>query len=125
IRRTRLAIITEGYMDTIACHQAGVKNAIATLGTALTPGNARVLRRLCDTVVLLFDGDEAGQRAADRAVETFFAVPIDVKIAMLAGTTDAKDPDELLKRPDGPAQLAKVIERAVDPMTVLFRRIRA
>ncbi len=125
IRRTRLAIVTEGYMDTIACHQAGVKNAVATLGTALTPGNARVLRRLCDTVVLLFDGDEAGRRAADRAVEVFFAVPIDLKIAMLAGATDAKDPDELLKREGGAAVLQQIIQRAADPMTVLFRRVRA
>lgn len=124
IRQTRVAIVTEGYMDTIACHQAGVTNAIATLGTAMTAGNARVLRRLCDTVVLLFDGDEAGQKAAERAVEVFFAEPIDVKIAMLSGLTDAKDPDELLKRPDGRAVFDRVIAQAIDPLELLFARVR-
>lgn len=124
IRQKRVAIITEGYMDTIACHQAGVTNAIATLGTAMTPGNARVLRRLCDTVVLLFDGDEAGQKAAERAVEVFFAEPVDVKIAMLSTLTDAKDPDELLKRPGGREVFDRVIAQAIDPLELLFARVR-
>jgi DNA primase len=101
IQRTRTAIVTEGYMDVIACHQAGVTNAVAALGTAMTRENAKILRRLCDTVVLLFDGDEAGQRAADRAVEVFFAEPVDVRIAVLPPDAGAKDPDELLKQEGG------------------------
>ncbi len=125
IRQTRVAVITEGYMDTIACHQAGVRNAVATLGTAMTAGNAKVLRRLCDTVVLLFDGDEAGQKAAERAVEVFFAEPVDVRIATLAAVTDAKDPDELLKREGGRAVFDQVIAKAIDPLELLFARIRA
>lgn len=124
IRQSRIAIVTEGYMDTIACHQAGVKNAVATLGTALTTGNARVLRRQCDTVVLLFDGDEAGQRAAERGVEVFFAEPVDVKIARLSSVTDAKDPDELLKREGGREVFDRAIEQAIDPLELLFSRIR-
>lgn len=124
IRQTRVAIVTEGYMDTIACHQAGVRSAVATLGTALTPGNARVLRRLCDTVVLLFDGDEAGQKAAERAVEVFFAEPVDVKIAMLSGVTDAKDPDELLKREGGRALFDRAVAEAIDPLELLFARVK-
>jgi DNA primase len=122
VRVTRVAIVTEGYMDAIACHQAGVNNAVATLGTALTTGNARVLKRLCDTVVLLFDGDEAGQRAAERAVEVFFAEPVDVRIATLAPFTDAKDPDELLKRDGGREVFDRVIAGAIDPLELLFRR---
>jgi DNA primase len=125
IRQSRTAIVTEGYMDTIACHQAGVRNAVATLGTALTAGNARVLRRLCDTVVLLFDGDEAGQRAAERAVEVFFTEPVDVRIAALSSHTDAKDPDELLKREGGREVFDRVVAAAVDPLELLFARIRA
>lgn len=125
IRQSGVALVTEGYMDTIACHQAGVKNAVATLGTALTPGNARVLRRLCNEVVLLFDGDEAGQKAAERAVEVFFAEPIDVRIAMLAAHTDAKDPDELLKREGGRAVLEQALKAAIDPLELLFARMRA
>lgn len=124
IRQTRLAIVTEGYMDTIACHQAGVTNAVATLGTAMTPGNAKFIRRLCDTVVLLFDGDEAGQKAAERAVEVFFSEPVDVRIALLSSHTDAKDPDELLKRPGGREVFDRVIAGAVDPLELLFARIR-
>jgi DNA primase len=125
VRRSRVALVTEGYMDAIACHQAGFRNAVATLGTALTAGNARALRRLCDEVILLFDGDEAGQKAADRAVEVFFAVPIDLRIAVLSSHTDAKDPDELLKREGGAEALRGVIAAAVDPLTLLFRRIRS
>jgi len=125
IRQSRIAIVTEGYMDTIACHQAGIRNAVATLGTALTAGNARVLRRQCDTVVLLFDGDEAGQRAAERGVEVFFAEPIDVRIARLSSVTDAKDPDELLKRDGGRAVFDRVIAQAIDPLELLFTRIRS
>ncbi len=124
IRKTRVAIITEGYTDTIACHQAGVRNAVATLGTAMTAGNARVLRRLCDTVVLLFDGDEAGQKASERAVEVFFSEPVDVKIATLSTLTDAKDPDELLKRQGGRAIFDQVIATATDPLELLFSRVR-
>lgn len=125
IRRTRIAIVTEGYMDTIACHQAGLTNAVATLGTALTPGNGKLLKRFCDTVVLLFDGDQAGQKAAERGVEVFFAEPVDVRIAMLSTHTDAKDPDELLKRDGGRSVLDKIIADAVDPMELLFARVRA
>ncbi len=124
IHASRTAIVTEGYMDTIACHQAGVKNAVATLGTALTESNARILRRLCDTVYLLFDGDAAGVKAAERAVRVFFAEPVDVRIAVLASATDAKDPDELLKRPDGREVLDRVLANAMDPLDVLFRGVR-
>jgi DNA primase len=124
IQTERTAIITEGYTDTIACHQAGVTNAVATLGTALTPRHAAVLRRLCDTVVLLFDGDAAGQRAADRAVEVFFSEEIDVKIATLAGITDAKDPDELLKRDGGVEVLRRAVASAVDVLDYRYARIK-
>jgi DNA primase len=124
IQRRKVAVITEGYTDTIACHQAGLTNAVATLGTALTPRHATVLRRLCDTVVLLFDGDTAGQKAADRAVEVFFAEELDVKICTLAGHTDAKDPDELLKREGGLAVLQRAIDAAPDLLAYRYARIR-
>ncbi|MEO0512129.1 MAG: DNA primase [Planctomycetota bacterium] len=114
IQTSGVAIVTEGYTDVVACHQAGVENAVATLGTALTREHARLLRRLCHTVVLLFDGDDAGLRAADRAVEVFFAEAVDVKIATLAGVTDAKDPDELLKRDGGRELFDRAIDEATD-----------
>lgn len=125
IQAERVAIITEGYTDTIACHQAGIENVVATLGTALTARHAAVLRRLCDTVVLLFDGDLAGQKAADRAVEVFIAEELGVRIATLAGVTDAKDPDELLKREGGADLLRRAIASSTDLLRYRYERVRA
>jgi DNA primase len=113
------AIVTEGYTDVIACHAAGVTNAVATLGTALTRDHARILRRLCTTVVLLFDGDAAGMRAADRAVEVFMAEPVDVKICTLP---DGEDPDEVLRRPGGRAIFDAAIAAAAPALEYLVRR---
>ncbi|MGH7243900.1 MAG: DNA primase [Phycisphaerales bacterium] len=123
IQVQRSAIITEGYTDTIACHQAGLENVVATLGTALTREHAIVLRRICDRVVLLFDGDDAGQRAADRAAEIFFAEPIDVVVATLDKVTDAKDPDELLKREGGLEILQRAVAAGVDVLRYRFARV--
>jgi len=119
---SRTAIITEGYTDVIACHRAGIENAVATLGTALTRDHARILQRLCDTVVLLFDGDAAGQRAADRALEVFFAAPIDVRICTLP---DQLDPDELLRQPDGRDRFDAAIAAAEDALVHLVARFRS
>jgi len=125
IKRKRVAVIVEGYTDVIACHQHGVEHVVGTLGTALTKGHATILRRLCDTVVLLFDGDQAGQRAADRAIEVLFSETIDIKIAALAGYTEAKDPDELFAQDDGAEVFDRVIEGAVDLLKWRFDRLRA
>ncbi len=124
IQESRTAIITEGYTDVIACHQGGFANAVATLGTALTPKHATLLRGVCEKVLLLFDGDEAGQRAADRAASVFFSEPLDVAIVTLDKHTDAKDPDELLKREDGAEVFARALAGAVDLLEYRFMRIR-
>jgi DNA primase len=118
----RQVIVTEGYTDVIACHQAGVCNVVGTLGTALTRQHAKLLSRLCDTVVLLFDGDEAGQRAADRGVEVFFAEPVDVKICVLP---DKVDPDDLLKREGGVETLRELVTNATDALQFKINRFRA
>ncbi|MFG0327142.1 MAG: DNA primase [Phycisphaerales bacterium JB037] len=128
IQRTGTAIVTEGYTDVIACHQAGFENVVATLGTALTGGHAGILRRLCDSVVLLFDSDEAGGRAADRATEVFFSESLDVRVATFdaIGTgVDAKDPDELLKREDGVERFRALIAGAEDLLEYRYRRLAA
>jgi len=114
-----LAIVTEGYTDVIACHAAGVRNVVATLGTALTREHARTLRRLCAKVTLLFDGDEAGMRAADRAVEIFLSEPIDIAICTLP---DGQDPDEVLRAPDGRAAFDAAIAAASPALDYLLRR---
>jgi DNA primase len=124
IQREHFAIVTEGYMDAIACHQAGFSNAVATLGTALTRRHATVLKRLCDRVVLLFDSDEAGLRAADRAVEILLGEMLEVRVATLAPFTSAKDPDELLKAEGGRETFKRVIEGATDLLEFRFERLR-
>lgn len=92
---TGTAVIVEGYTDVIACHQYGAKNVVATLGTALTEQHVKQLRRYAERVVLVFDGDEAGQRAADRALPILLPHSIETQIAILP---DNSDPDELLPK---------------------------
>ncbi|MEM9374247.1 MAG: DNA primase, partial [Planctomycetota bacterium] len=124
IQQKRTAVVVEGYTDVVACHQAGITNVVGTLGTALTGGHATVLRRLCDTVVLLFDGDAAGQKAADRAVEVLFAEQLDIRVASLATVTDAKDPDEVLKLEDGRELFERAIEGSRELLAWKFDRLR-
>ena len=88
-------ILCEGYMDVIALHEAGFENAVATLGTALTQEQARMLTKYTKKVVLLYDSDDAGQKATDRAIKIFNEVGMDVRILKLNG---AKDPDEYIKK---------------------------
>lgn len=118
----RVAVVVEGYTDVIAAHQAGRGNVVATLGTALTARHAQELRRYADKVVLVFDGDEAGMKAADRGLEIFITQQIDVAIAVLP---DGLDPDELFRQPDGPARWDACIAAATDALSYQFRRFRA
>jgi DNA primase len=122
IVKSDTAVITEGYTDVIACHRFGVTNAVATLGTALTRDHARVLRRLAKTVILLFDGDEAGQKAADRALSVFFSESVDIKICVLP---DNLDPDDLLRQEGGPERFRTALARSEDALSFVARRIRS
>lgn len=122
IIESKTAIITEGYTDVIACHRGGFTNAVATLGTALTREHARVLRRMCDNVVLLFDGDEAGMKAADRALEVFFTETVDIKICTLP---DQLDPDDLLRQDGGAERFRAALDSSTDLLTYMTSRIRA
>ena len=87
-------LLCEGYMDVIAMHAAGFQNAVATLGTALTPEQARLMTKYTKKVVVCYDSDEAGQRAADRSIKILGEVGLDVRILKMQG---AKDPDEYIK----------------------------
>lgn len=87
------AIIVEGYTDCIMAHQHGFTETVATLGTAMTEAHAAVLRRYADRVLLLFDSDEAGQRAADRALTVTLAGGLEVELARVPR---GKDPCDLL-----------------------------
>ena len=88
-------ILCEGYMDVIALHTAGFENAVATLGTAITSEQARIFSRYTKKVVISYDSDQAGQRAADKAFKLLQEVGVDVKILKMEG---AKDPDEFIKK---------------------------
>jgi DNA primase len=88
IVRSKTAIVVEGYTDCIALHQAGVTNAVGTLGTALTDMHVATIKRFARKVVLVYDGDGAGQSAADRAVERFLAQDVDLRILTLPGGLD-------------------------------------
>ena len=88
-------ILVEGYMDAIALHQYGFDCAVASLGTSLTEEHAVLLSRYTENVILIYDGDEAGQRAAQRAIPMLEKAGLSVKVLQLK---DAKDPDEYLKK---------------------------
>jgi len=93
MRNLNQALVVEGYMDCLKMHQAGIENTVATLGTAMTQEQARLLRRFVEEVVLLFDGDDAGQREALRAVEVLRTEGLRVWVVSLPG---GKDPDDYL-----------------------------
>lgn len=89
-------ILCEGYMDVISMHQAGFDSAVASLGTALTESQCRMLARLGKKeVILSYDSDEAGQKAAARAIELLSAVGVRARVLKMSG---AKDPDEFIKK---------------------------
>ena len=88
-------ILVEGYMDAVALHQYGFDCAVASLGTALTEEHAALLTRYTDQVVLIYDGDAAGQRATQRAIPILEKAGLQVKVLKMK---DAKDPDEFLKK---------------------------
>ena len=88
-------ILVEGYMDAIALHQYGFDCAVASLGTALTEDGAALLSKYTDQVVLIYDGDNAGQKAAQRAIPILEKAGLQVKVLQMR---DAKDPDEYLKK---------------------------
>lgn len=90
-KETNTAILMEGYMDCIMAQQAGVTNCVATLGTALTEQHVTVLKRFVRTVVLVYDGDEAGQNAAEKSLARFLAQELDLRILTLTGDQDPAD----------------------------------
>ncbi|MBP0961637.1 MAG: DNA primase [Oscillospiraceae bacterium] len=88
-------ILAEGYMDVIAINQAGFENVVATLGTALTPEQARLMSQYASEIIISYDSDEAGQTATRRAINLLSAAGLNTKILKIP---DAKDPDEYIKK---------------------------
>jgi DNA primase len=95
IRRASFAILVEGYLDLIVPYQFGVRNVVASLGTALTPEQVKLVARFARKVVVNYDGDRAGVQAAKRAIETILADDIEVKVLVLP---DNADPDDFIRK---------------------------
>jgi DNA primase len=94
IRRAEEAIVVEGYFDLLSLYQAGIRNVVASSGTAFTREQAQLLGRSAPSVVLMFDADSAGQQAAIRSVDYLFEAGIDVKVASLP---QGEDPDSMVR----------------------------
>ncbi|MCU0650979.1 MAG: DNA primase [Candidatus Omnitrophica bacterium] len=109
IRQQDLAVVVEGYLDCIMPFQAGMKNIVASLGTALTPQQARLLKRYTHNVCLVYDPDTAGQDASLRSLEIFIDEGIDLKIALLP---EGLDPDLFVKK-HGLDGFKKLVENAL------------
>lgn len=102
-------IIVEGYMDAVSLHQRGISNAVASLGTALTEAQGRLLRRSCEKVVIGYDADGAGQAATLRGLEILQNLGCDIRILQIEG---AKDPDEFVVK-YGPERFQKHVDSAI------------
>ncbi|MDX1804234.1 MAG: DNA primase [Alcanivorax sp.] len=120
-RSDRLYVV-EGYMDVIALAQHGVANVVATLGTATTEDHARKLFRQVNEVILCFDGDQAGVRAAWRALESLLPALDDGKQVRFLFLPDGEDPDTLVRN-QGPEALRALTDKADALSTYLFRHL--
>jgi len=116
LRRADRVVVVEGYLDVIALAQHDIGYAVATLGTALTVDHARVLSRYTKNIIALFDGDEAGQKAAARSFEIFVEAGLFGRAAFLPG---GEDPDTFVRR-HGKAALEAVLDRSVSLADYFF-----
>lgn len=114
-------ILCEGYMDVIAMHQAGFTNTVAGLGTALTSEQAHLLSRYASEIMIAYDADEAGQKAAARALTIFGNTPLKIKVLHLNG---GKDPDEIIKN-YGVEKMKSIINGAANEIEFSLLRERS
>lgn len=116
-------ILCEGYMDVIALHQAGFINAVATLGTALTPEQATLMSRYATEVAVCYDSDEAGQKAANRSIPLLRAAGLSVRVLSITG---GKDPDEFIKSfgEQGPARFQQLLDQSGNDVEYRLQKIR-
>lgn len=112
-------LVVEGYMDVISPHQAGVTNVVASLGTALTEQQGRLLRQYADEIILSYDSDSAGQMAIDRGLEVLRSLGVQAKVLQMTG---AKDPDEYVLK-YGPERFQKLIDESISYAEYKIRRI--
>lgn len=119
IRELGFAVVVEGYADCVKLHQAGFGNALATLGTALTETQVSVMKRFTPRIVLMYDGDDAGIRAAKRAVGLFLAQDVDLRVLVLP---DELDPDEYIEE-RGAESLRQLIAEAPEAWEFLYQQL--
>ncbi|HEY5653212.1 MAG TPA: toprim domain-containing protein, partial [Pontiella sp.] len=121
IVESRQAIVVEGQIDAIRCHQAGLDNVVASQGTALTENHARLIKRYADEVVLVLDSDAAGIKAALASSEIFIANELSVRVVTLP---EGEDPDSLIKKHGAEAlsQLVHGAQSALDFLIDAFQR---
>lgn len=110
IRRLDRALLVEGYLDLISLYQAGVKNVVATCGTALTEEQAQILSRYTKNIVVFYDSDNAGIKASLRSIEIFLKQDFDVRIAELPS---GEDPDSYVQK-NGKAAIEEAVSRSLN-----------
>ena len=120
ISRQGEAIVVEGYLDALSLHAHGVTNAVAVLGTALTPVQARLLRRYAERVVLNFDADAAGRKAARRSLDVLLPEGLEVKVLELPA---GDDPDDHVRR-EGSEGYLRAVQAASTFFDFLIRRVQ-
>ncbi|HOO70934.1 MAG TPA: DNA primase [Spirochaetota bacterium] len=111
IRELKRAIVVEGYLDVIGCHQAGITNVVAPLGTALSENHLTILSRLCSEVVFLFDADSAGIKAAIRSLNIAESISLSVKVAILP----QGDPFDYILE-NGPRPFMAIVDSSLNPV---------
>ncbi len=119
IREKNEVIIVEGYFDVISLYQAGVKNVVASSGTAFTPQQARLLARFAEMAYLFFDADSAGQTAALRSVDALYDAGLEV---MVMSAPEGEDPDSIAMK-DGAEGIEKIKEQALGFLDFRFKNI--
>ena len=118
IRRQKKVVLVEGYMDVIALHQAGIDYAVAPLGTAFTQEQGKLLKRFSDTVILFFDGDEAGIKATRRTAEICEALEFQV---LTSESPEGIDPADLVQE-DRTQELKKILECPINVMDFFLKK---
>ena len=117
-------ILAEGYMDVISLHQAGFENAVATLGTSLTEGQVKLMARFTKEIVISYDSDEAGRKAADRAIKLCRMGALSVKVL---NVPKGKDPDEFIKNygKEGKIRFKNLIENSKNDVEYRIGRVKS
>jgi len=113
-------IVVEGYMDVISLHQNGISNVVASLGTALTGNQGRILKKYADEIIIAYDADTAGQAATQRGLELLRDIGCNVRVLSVP---DGKDPDEYIKK-NGPDRFRKLAENALPLVEYKIKMLR-